>query len=121
VRRIPPLLGFLLALAGLLAADEGWRGKPYTEWTGKEVEDVLDHSPWVRQLTLVVLPTLQDRNACPVSEPRCGIRQSPEAAEGVYETQGAGPPAERRSAATQLAKLMWSSMVPVRKNTREAI
>ncbi len=34
--------------ATLLWATDPWKKKPYTEWTEKDIERVLNHSPWVR-------------------------------------------------------------------------
>ena len=41
----------LLAIAvpaGLVAADEAWKTKPYQQWEMKDVQKVLNESPWVR-------------------------------------------------------------------------
>ncbi len=92
MRRIPPLVVSLVTLAGLLSAGEGWRGKPYTEWTGKNVEEVLDHSPWVRRVEVVIIPSSGERSPCPVSEPRCGIRESEAVLMGTNEGLNPGPP-----------------------------
>jgi hypothetical protein len=91
VRKIPPLLAFLLALAGLLAANEGWRGRPYTKWTQSDVQEVLDHSPWVRQVNLLILPPIGGDAGCPVSEPRCGIRDPVNVTEGITAEQNGAP------------------------------
>jgi hypothetical protein len=40
--------------AVLMAASNFWEGKPYTEWSTKEVETILADSPWVRKLSVVV-------------------------------------------------------------------
>lgn len=36
--------------ATLLWAGDPWEGKPYTEWTEKDVKRVLQNSPWVRKV-----------------------------------------------------------------------
>jgi hypothetical protein len=41
------------AAAGLAAADF-WASKPYTEWSEKEVEQMLGDSPWARKISVVV-------------------------------------------------------------------
>ncbi len=45
--------GVLIAFLGssVVWAGKPWKGKPYTEWTEKEVTIVLNDSPWVRKAT----------------------------------------------------------------------
>lgn len=44
---------WVLGAAGLAAANF-WDTKPYTDWSQKEVEEMLTDSPWARQLSVVV-------------------------------------------------------------------
>lgn len=44
---------WMLGAAGLAAANF-WDTKPYTDWSQKEVEEMLTDSPWARQLSVVV-------------------------------------------------------------------
>lgn len=56
-RNAKALIGILL-LAGLVwAGEEPWRTKPYTQWTGEDLNVILNDSPWVRPLRVV--PTWQ--------------------------------------------------------------
>ena len=41
----------LFLLAPLLWAAEPWKGRPYTEWTSKDVQKVLGDSPWTRRVS----------------------------------------------------------------------
>jgi hypothetical protein len=53
------LLLALLAFAALAwASDEPWRGKPYQQWTEKDLERIFAYSPWSRtvELTRTWLP-----------------------------------------------------------------
>lgn len=44
----------LLVLAGLVwAGEEPWRTKPYTQWTGEDLNIILNDSPWVKPLRVV--------------------------------------------------------------------
>lgn len=48
---LPSALALAAALAcaaGVSAQKEGWRGKPFREWTEKEARDLLSDSPWSR-------------------------------------------------------------------------
>ena len=42
----------VLLCAGLLWAQKAWEKKPYTEWTQREVNQVLQESPWARSALL---------------------------------------------------------------------
>jgi hypothetical protein len=54
------LVGILL-LAGLVwAGEEPWRTKSYREWTGEDLNIILNDSPWVRPMRVV--PTWQTEN-----------------------------------------------------------
>lgn len=41
----------MLVMAGFAMAQEWWEKKPYTAWTGDEVNNMLDKSPWGRVYT----------------------------------------------------------------------
>ncbi|HXE75400.1 MAG TPA: hypothetical protein VNN18_07180 [Candidatus Xenobia bacterium] len=43
----------VLLCVGLLWAAEPWKDKPYTEWTQKEVERVVQDSPWARLIEVL--------------------------------------------------------------------
>lgn len=45
-------LGLVLLSALALGAGEPWKEKAYTEWTPKDVEKIIQESPWVRRLTV---------------------------------------------------------------------
>ena len=43
-----------LSIAGLAAAANVWDAKPYTDWSQKEVQEMLSDSPWAHKLSVVV-------------------------------------------------------------------
>lgn len=45
-RELMAALGIACACAGLLMAAEWWEKKPYSQWSAKEVQRMLDNSPW---------------------------------------------------------------------------
>ena len=44
------LIGFFiaLALAGTVLAADAWRAKDYKQWDSKDVDKILNDSPWVK-------------------------------------------------------------------------
>ena len=59
----PAVLAVLLA-AGLAVATEWWEKKPYTEWSEKEVQRMMDNSPWgkIHTVTIMNPTTTGDRS-----------------------------------------------------------
>src|SRR5713101_6745512 len=39
---------FIVVLASAAYADDVWKGKPYQQWDAKDVQRILNESPWVR-------------------------------------------------------------------------
>ena len=50
----PTALAILLA-AGLAVAAEWWEKKPYTQWSDKEVQRMMDNSPWGKIHTVTIM------------------------------------------------------------------
>lgn len=44
----------VLAVAALAWASNPWEGKPYQQWTKKDVQNVLYNSPWVKMTRVIV-------------------------------------------------------------------
>lgn len=68
--RTPQACAFFLgiaALAAAAAAGESWRGKPYTEWSERDVRQVLENSPWAHRVSLIV--AREQGEAPPVDTP----------------------------------------------------
>ena len=59
----PAVLTILLA-TGLAVAAEWWEKKPYTQWSDKEVQRMIDNSPWgkVHTVTIMNPTTTGDRS-----------------------------------------------------------
>lgn len=51
---LPGILGMLLVFA--LATPAQWDKKPYTAWSDKETQKLLDNSPWSKSMELSFLP-----------------------------------------------------------------
>ena len=54
--RLLVISGLLAALHGLsvLSAAQGWKDRPYTEWSPEDVRQVLNDSPWAKQVVVTV-------------------------------------------------------------------
>jgi len=49
LKAVAPFLFIVLAFAALaLASDPPWKGKPYDQWTDKDLEKIFTDSPWSR-------------------------------------------------------------------------
>ena len=53
----------LLLFAFCLWAAEPWQSKPFADWTDKDVQKVLNNSPWSRSVVVPGGPTAGDRSA----------------------------------------------------------
>jgi len=51
-----PIFIAILALAALALAAEWWEKKPYAQWNDKEVERMLDNSPWGKVHAVTIMP-----------------------------------------------------------------
>jgi hypothetical protein len=50
-----PLLSAILLLSGLAVAAEWWEKKPYSQWTNKDVQKMMNESPWGRVHTITIM------------------------------------------------------------------
>ena len=48
MKRSIPILVAAMALAAIALADDVWKSKPYQQWDAKDVQKILNESPWVR-------------------------------------------------------------------------
>jgi hypothetical protein len=79
-------------LALVAFGDDSWRNKPYSEWTDKEVREVLEKSPWAHRILLMIVQPDTQNPACPSSGQDC----SPDAALSTSSS-----PVPRKRQATQ--------------------
>ena len=49
------ILLILLVLGDLLCAADWWEEKPFTEWSGKQVDRILNDSPWAKIHTITII------------------------------------------------------------------
>jgi hypothetical protein len=49
-RILPAIVGIFLSVALAWAADEPWKDKQYQQWDSKDLEKILDNSPWARMV-----------------------------------------------------------------------
>jgi len=44
----------VLILAAMFQGNRPWQEKPYTEWAQRDLDNIFNHSPWVRQVEITV-------------------------------------------------------------------
>src|SRR5215472_18844791 len=44
----------VLMLAAMFQGNRPWQEKPYTEWAQRDLDNIFNHSPWVRQFAITV-------------------------------------------------------------------
>jgi len=44
----------VLMLAAMFQGNRPWQEKPYTEWAQRDLDNIFNHSPWVRQVEITV-------------------------------------------------------------------
>lgn len=52
MRKLTKVSIAVLLMSALAWAGESWKNKPYQKWNKKDVEMVLDHSPWAKVISL---------------------------------------------------------------------
>jgi len=114
----------LVALSGLvlIAADQAWKNKQYSEWTEDDAKEVIAGSPWVKTIT----PTVVVKTPEPDQSPSGGRRRGGRSGKGgpgrsggdspVGDGQG-NRPAESASSPAKVPTLTlrWESARPVRE------
>lgn len=65
MRRYIKVSLFILLVAGLAWASDPWKDKPYTQWSMKEVDKVMNDSPWSRMIHVATGFNMQGRMGAP--------------------------------------------------------
>jgi hypothetical protein len=52
MNRLSAMIATMFAVALSLFAEDFWREKPYTQWSQKEVDQILKDSPWAAEVTI---------------------------------------------------------------------
>lgn len=106
-----------VALTGsLIAADQAWRNKPYSEWTGDDAKEVIAGSPWVKTIT----PTVVVKAPEPDQRRAVGRRRAGKIDKAVPAPSGGAAPAGDGQSKSSPAKVptltvRWESARPVRE------
>ena len=69
-RAMPFTLAGLLCVSAALA-DESWRGKLSTQWDQKEIQQILEHSPWAHRLSVLLVRLAGQSAGCIGSSGPC--------------------------------------------------
>ena len=52
MNRLSVIIAMMFAVAISLFAEDFWREKPYTQWSPKEVDQILKDSPWAAEISI---------------------------------------------------------------------
>jgi hypothetical protein len=52
MNRLSVIIAMMFAVAVSLFAEDFWREKPYTQWSQKEVDQILKDSPWAAEISI---------------------------------------------------------------------
>ena len=115
----------LLLFAFCLWAAEPWQSKPFADWTDKDVQKVLNNSPWSRSVVVPGGPAAGDRSAGrPLQDPTLtpGVSMPSEAPVntiGGKASPGGGFSAPRNDPGIDLRTIpltvRWQSALPVKQ------
>jgi hypothetical protein len=110
--------------AHLIAADPGWKSKPAEQWTAEDAKQVLDNSPWARQISAVITRRLTEdqlREAGQMGQPRTvgnvGVDpkgSGPKVSPNVFSGRGGDDRSPRSLPQSITLKLRWESALPIR-------
>jgi hypothetical protein len=117
--------GLIVAAASLTAAaDPVWKSKPAAQWTEEDALQVLNTSPWVKQVTAVVTRRLTEeqlREAGRMGQPDdIGNRgvdpngSGPTVSANIFTGRGDNDRSPRSRPQPIVLKLRWESALPVR-------
>jgi hypothetical protein len=112
------------AMACLIAADPGWRGKPASQWTEEDAQQVLTKSPWAKEIRAVVTRRLTEeqlREGGQMGQPRTigneGVDpkgSGPKVSPNVFTGPGGDDRSPRSLPQSITLQLRWESALPVR-------
>ena len=116
-------LCLVLAAAHLIGADPVWKSKPADQWTEEDAKQVLDKSPWARQIGAVITRRLTEdqlREAGQMGQPRTvgnvGVDpkgSGPKVSPDVLSGPGGDDRSPRSRPQSIALKLRWESALPV--------
>ena len=106
-RRICPIAAaVLLCVSVCLSAAEPWKSKDYEKWSSKEVEQILNNSPWAKLISAPRSPYLNGD----APETDASIRI------GGSQNSGNGPLPQDETGKTQNAFILrWNSSLTIRR------
>jgi len=117
-------LCLVLAAVHLIAADPVWKSKPADQWTEEDAKQVLDKSPWARQIGAVITRRLTEdqlREAGQMGQPRTvgnvGVDpkgSGPKVSPDVLSGPGGDDRSPRSRPQSIALKLRWESALPIR-------
>ena len=117
-------LCLVVVAAHLIAADPVWKSKPAEQWTEADAKQVLDNSPWARQISAVITRRLTEdqlREAGQMGQPRTvgnvGVDpkgSGPKVSPNVFSGRGGDDRSPRSLPQSIKLKLRWESALPIR-------
>ncbi|HXA64203.1 MAG TPA: hypothetical protein VNV82_03570 [Bryobacteraceae bacterium] len=117
-------LCLVLAATHLIGADPVWKTKPADQWTDADAKQVLDNSPWARQIGAVITRRLTEdqlREAGQMGQPRTvgnvGVDpkgSGPKISPNVFSGPGGDDRSPRSRPQPITLKLRWESALPIR-------
>ena len=117
-------LCLVLAAVHLIGADPVWKTKPADQWTEEDAKQVLDKSPWARQIGAVITRRLTEdqlREAGQMGQPRTvgnvGVDpkgSGPKISPDVFSGPGGDDRSPRSRPQPITLKLRWESALPIR-------
>ena len=120
---VQPVFVVSLAAYRLCAADATWKMKPPAEWTDEDARQVLNHSPWAREVKAVITRRLTEdqlREAGLMGQPR-GVGNEgvdpegsgPKVSPNVFAGLGGEDRSSRSLPHPVTLRLRWESALPI--------
>jgi hypothetical protein len=110
-RKATVVVGALAVLAACVSANDPWKNADYEKWTSKEVEKILNNSPWAKGIQVPYYPYLNGDRAESDQHAKIGSASDPS---GVADSQLYSPEGT--------FVLRWNTALTVRRALyREAV
>jgi hypothetical protein len=106
----------IVAAVSLTAADAVWKSKPSAQWTAEDVRQILDASPWAKEVKAVVTRRLTEEQLREGGQIE-GVDpkgSGPSVSANIFTGPGGDDRSARSLPRPITLKLRWESALPIR-------
>ncbi len=107
-KRVVMVLAVAIVATSLVAGSDPWKEKPYKQWDAKDVEKILNDSPWVRQV--VVSATWKPASGSAITQTTGGRNTGAAGGSISGSSQDSG-----QSSSDAAFRVVWASSLTIRQ------